>query len=129
MSKADTTRGEQRNPTFGDYTHPLDEPRRELLKAAFRERAGEVHDEHLRALYAALEAALGLAAGVDIDMAGMCAGLPPATIAGEKLHWGARVVEPRNDDAVSRLYAHLVLRFIQAEHFAKKRLHRRHEIN
>ncbi len=116
------------NPVFSEYAAMLDAGERALVASAFQARGEETG--HLD-LYAALVDALELAEGqdVDVDIPGLCGAMLASVIAAEKLFWGARVVEPRMGDPVSRLFCHLTLRLTQAEVKQRGKMRRRAEMN
>jgi hypothetical protein len=117
------------NPLFGDYVALMDAPQRELVRAAFQERAA-AHNEQLARLYTELASAvMTLTGGEDVDIRELCRGLSSSAIAEEKLYWGARVVEPREQCPVSRLFCHLVLRFVASEVRTANAERRRHLAN
>jgi hypothetical protein len=114
------------NPVFSEYTMMLDEGQRALVASAFHARGEETG--HLD-LYPKLVDALALPEGQDVDIPGVCGAMMPDAIAEEMQHWGARVVEPRMGDPVSRLYAHVFLRLCQAEVRQRGKMRRRAEVN
>ena len=114
------------NPVFSEYAAMLDAGERELVASAFQKRGEETG--HLD-LYPTLVDALALPEGQDVDIPRLCGAMLASVIAAEKLYWGARVVEPRMGDPVSRLYCHLSLRLTQAEIRQRGRMRRRAEMN